>query len=124
MGTDIEALDQYVAEPDIQKVLQSPAAWYVRKRVVEQRALLNDPSLIEIDFTEMRGGFSEKLGSALAHNTHVATLRLTRSELKGQSAVSALAEALHSNASIKFLDVDDNPLTPLDLVYLANAIAV
>lgn len=124
MCTDLEALEQFVAEPDIQKLLQSPAAWYGRKRVVEQRALLNDPSLTEIDFTEMRGGFSDKLGSALAQNTHVETLRLTRSELKGQSEVSALAEALHSNASIKFLDVDDNLLTPLDLLYLANAIAV
>jgi len=88
------------------------------------RVFLNDPSLTRFEAPQHPGfgdlaGFP-KLAVALAKNTHLESLLLSRSQF---AEAEALAASLLVNRSLRILDVDRTSLSALELILLANAIA-
>jgi len=89
------------------------------------RLFLNDPSLTTFDAT-LQGDFNgdpvifPKLAVALAKNTHLESLLLSRS---GFREAEALAASLQVNRTLRTLDIDRTRLSSLELILIANAVA-
>jgi len=86
------------------------------------RVFLNDPSLKRLEADSDFGDTAAfpKLATALAKNTHLESLCLSRSNFR---EAEALAASLLVNRSLRILDMDRNRLSALELILLANAIA-
>lgn len=92
------------------------------------RAHLNDPSLVELDFTNMsmpaahlEPRIAPKLMRALETNTHIEKLLLFNANLHKQQG-RQLAAALRSNCTLQTLNLESNCLDSCAVVELANAI--
>lgn len=92
------------------------------------RAKLNDPALVEIDFTNMHmpaphlePRIAPKLMQALATNSHIEKLLLSKSNLHKQQG-RQLASALRSNCTLQTVDLESNSLDSGAVVELALAI--
>jgi hypothetical protein len=107
----IEAVEDVAhigAEPSRLRYFGDWMIWMVH------RAYLNDPSLVEIDFSNMHMPFpheekriAPKLMKALKWNSHIQVLLLTNANLQPASGFE-LAEALAENKSIRVLDIECN----------------
>jgi len=90
------------------------------------RVLLNDPLLTKLDLTHPYPGDDDplihaKLATALARNTHLEVLVLAQSRFV---EIEALAASLQVNKTLQVLDIDRKPLSQLDLILIANAVAI
>lgn len=91
------------------------------------RMFLNDPSLTTFNWSlspiAVASGdpvIFPKLAAAVAKNTHLERLLLSRS---GFNDFEALAASLQVNRTLRILDIDRLSLSALDLILIANAVA-
>merc|ERR1712232_442845 len=118
----VEDVAQLCSEPSRKKHFGDWMIWMVH------RAYLNDPSLIELDFTSMHmpspheeKRIAPKLMAALKWNTNIELLLLASSNLQPASGFE-LADALAENKTLRIVDIESNCLDSMAVKEIAVAV--
>jgi len=119
---EITDLAHMVEEPNKTEDTGEWMIWMVH------RAWLNDPTLIDFNFSNLRMPFphvepriAPKLMAAMATNTHITTLNLTHSNLQNSQG-HQLSESLRKNNKLKTLNIDSNNLDSEAIRAMADAL--
>lgn len=94
------------------------------------RLRANDPELKDLNFTcmsmpapEQEPRIMRTLVSTLGGNTHLRTLQLSDSNLRGSAEAQRLAESLRVNRTLRVLNIESNALEPADLQCIIEALS-